>query len=501
MQELKMPLQKSLMAGLKPRDTYALNTSMLTRCVGMRVREAGLERVSAIHNPTGLSMSWPWPQIFKGREVTVVADRTTVYEKASGSWTLTAIATVSAGGAWHFADFGTYYILFNGVNMVVRTPSAVYNYTTPLVKTGCNYRERVLLGDMTDWWTTAWQTEITTWCEQNPSGLSLDFSTGGNTVFWGAIGGGDLFVWLTAPTATSLPIVGPLGAGYGYDADRPYYQDLLRRGDIGGRTMPWDGNVLRLLPLGRNVVVCGDNGMSALAPVDTDFGLAAELSNEIGLLGRGAVGGSEKDGIVFVGGDYALYLISPSLEMKRLGYEGFLSANLDSSAVVAFDTSEKEWYIGGPDGGYVLTKMGLSETVRPPSSVVRTNTGLYGTPTLVANASDRVLVEWDVFNMGMRGIKRVINVQIDYYGINNARLEMGCSTKVGEAPRYRTVSRDNGHGVFQVTLSGDQFVMRLTGDPLPEATVSDVIVRWTPDDKRFARGVIESGGDDAGIGA
>jgi hypothetical protein len=55
--------------------------------------------------------------------------------------------------------------------------------------------------------------------------------------------------------------------------------------------------------------------------------------------------------------------------------------------------------------------------------------------------------------------------------------------------------------VFQVTLSGDQFIMRLTGDPLPEATISDVAVRWTADDKRFARGVIESGGDDAGVSA
>jgi len=495
MQEFKLPLQKSLTAGLKPRDVYALNTSMLTRCVGMKVREAGLERVSAIHDPTGLTTSWPNPQMFKGREVTVVADQTHVYEKAEGSWALTEIATPSAGGAWHFADFGTFYMLFNGESMVVRTPATVYTYNTnPTIKTGCNYRERVMWGGLaSDFWTATWQALLTAETKLGyNSGMPLDFDMTGNMVFWGAIGGGDAMVWLIEPTASALPIVGPLGAGYGYDSDRPFYRDFLRRGDIGWRRMPWDGDVSCLRPVGKPVVVFGTNRVSGLNPVDTDFGLA-EISNEVGIIGRGAVAGDEKEGLVFVGSDSALYLLSPALELKRLGYEGFLSGNIDSGAVVCFDAYEKEWYIGGVSGGYVLTKKGLSETVRPPSSLYRTSAGLYGTPMLVSNEADRVLVEWDTFNMSMRGIKTVVNVQVDYYGINNMRVHVACGTKVGTTPRYRTSTRDNGSGVFFSGLSGNDFQMKITGDPTPEASISDVVVRWIPLDKRFARGIMEGG--------
>src|SRR5574343_1332113 len=75
---------------------------------------------SAVLSAAGVVLDWPFPQLFLGRSVALLATETAVFSVNLTTWALTAVslvspgggaATITAGGVWHFIDFHTTWIL------------------------------------------------------------------------------------------------------------------------------------------------------------------------------------------------------------------------------------------------------------------------------------------------------------------------------------------------------------------------------------------------------
>lgn len=502
MREYSVDLQ-SFLTGLS-REERSRNQPGLKKCLGLRPRQVpGSDAVELVrgeepHDPTDLTVSWPFPQIFKGHEHTLIADATAIYEvDIDKSWTRTTIASgLTRGGAWHFVDWGTFWILFNGQQFVVYNGSSATVYSTPKCQTGTNFRGRLIWGGFeSDFWSSAWRSEIASWLAKESTGLSLDLEMHNNTIMWGAIGGGDFTCWITDPTSSSYPIVGPLGSGSGYDSDRPFYQDMLRRGDVGWRRTPWQGYVRRILPLGDGFVVYGDNGMSGFTPFDTGFGMV-ELSNEIGVLGRSSVGGraygQKGDFHIVLGNDGHLYGIDEQFNLTRLGYKHHLT-ELTSGTTVSFDETFRETYICDTHRGFVLTSQGLAELGRVPTSLCRVDRQLIGPTKVPENSTDSIELETEPFRMGSGSLKMLRLLDVGHSHIGN--LQASASFRVDPNASFRALGwkRVSKTGGAFLNVMGIDFTVKVKGEPLNEqSSIEDLRARWQVGDNRNVRGLFDA---------
>jgi hypothetical protein len=147
MKEFSLPLTRHLANGLRPDDRTARNQRFLVQCQNIRLTKIGEETTPTTFTPItspfadgylagltpSITVSFPFPQIFKGSEVTLLADVEHLYYATEGTnWTIaaavtrdgyatTSAKTISAGSSWHFADFGRSWALFNGVSTVFKT--------------------------------------------------------------------------------------------------------------------------------------------------------------------------------------------------------------------------------------------------------------------------------------------------------------------------------------------------------------------------------------------
>ena len=163
----------------------------------------------------GVTIAHPFPQLFIGKEVTLLADETALFLVDMGDWTLTAISTfdyttpanaksiASGGGPWHFMDFGTTWILFNGATVVFKSDWDPSGKTlvdeTITTFTGCAFKGQGIMAGFNagDYWSTAW-TDFWNALPQSTaadSGWNLVIpAPGNNWVGWSSIGGGDLLL-------------------------------------------------------------------------------------------------------------------------------------------------------------------------------------------------------------------------------------------------------------------------------------------------------------------
>jgi hypothetical protein len=348
-----------------------------------------------------ITKTWPRPQLFRGKGVTLLADDDaifTVTESDSGNWTIAALTvydwttynfdtdsastdTITTGKSWQFLDLWEgCWMLFNGTGVIFKTgfSSKVFYQEAVTIKCGASYQDaRVFYGgfDASNTYAlTDWATYFNTFKGNLPDDFAAKTLSGGmaqNWVWWGSIGFGDMW-WLFD---RDFMVYGTLSSvnATGFSTDNPYWRNIWGMRHDGATPMPWTGSVLGLAQLGPHMMVYGSNGISALSPVDTSFGLGEikGLSGNVGVKAGGsakAAFGGDELGHCFVDETGDLNIIDQSLTVTNLERRHIFGAM--TAPLVSFDPQLREFWIGENDNMYTLTRTGgLSRAPMAPTTL------------------------------------------------------------------------------------------------------------------------------------
>ena len=280
-QELILPNPFS--KGLRPKPEFKYEPSFLSLAKNVYTTEAGAIESDKFTRSFSLNES---AQIFPTSLGIFVLTSTKLYSSTVGGALTELLTGLTAGGLWSCGDWGKYLVFTNGaVNLIRNITTGVFATDTgtifPLAKTLCQFRSRLVLGGPINYPVTG------NWT---------------NRVAVSDIGSKKL------ASSTNL--------------------DVVRQNLSANFTMSWSGQVLRVIPLGHpNIIVYGDNGISALVSVGQYFRLT-HLS-DIGIKEQGAVcsnGGSNgSTAHYFVDKAGYLCIITLDLAIKRLDYREYMS--------------------------------------------------------------------------------------------------------------------------------------------------------------------------------
>ncbi len=484
--------------------------------------------------------AWPFPQMFKGKKILLMAMNTALYTPAfdGTSWGQNDVsadeleikkalditsdftiptAAITHNALWHFVDFGDVWGLVRpnctifyskaksttgqGADVIVGQGDDDAVYVT--MRTACSFRGRSIAGgfDSAHFWSDDFKYIWKQWAAQQDIGVDFNFDdVDSNWVMWSNVGGGDL-LWVFRPDYAYNPSgilstypeqVNPL---------EPQLFERLKSNEWGMMPMPWSGNVEVVKPLGDGVMVYGSNGISLLRPTQTPintFGVVPIFDN-LGVHGRGAVGGSEREH-VFVDKKGAVWKIGTDYSPKLMYEEGMLFDTLGVISI-SHDPVENYYYLSrspdtAPTGSYVITRTGMAFVYQCISSVFRHTGGLlYGTTKdgTGATANDLVLTT-DIFDMGSRAIKNISNIEI---GGIMSQFNPGVTALV----QYRydahssftnsTPITISNEGIIPINVSGVDFKINITGTDHTKITSIDYIkVQFGLADRRHVRGTI-----------
>jgi hypothetical protein len=312
MREFTTTIQEELTRGLSPVTRTRL-AKYLTEAFNLRVAEEGLEPFEEVVDPfEGGGLGFPFPQLIRGDEITLLFDETSVAHVNEGvvPWTTTPITTVStsdgatpsaivSGGEWHFADLKTAWYAFNGETVVFRTgldsfhggATKTYAHSAVKISTGCYHKGRVVIGgfDPANFWNAEWQAIFNAWKADAPQGSNIAYNdVKRNYIFWGSIGGGDFPLWLFYPGTASYAV--DLGLSESSAIAR------LKRNEFGFMPLPFQGKVLAVKPIGDRLAVFGEDGMCLLKTYNNELasGYGLDYSTRVGIPDRSFVGGDDK---------------------------------------------------------------------------------------------------------------------------------------------------------------------------------------------------------------
>lgn len=474
----------ALVNGLRRDSRAPVNTLACETYRGLKATEFGaksfptLAEFDITSEPTA---SWPFPQLFKGKGVTLLCEETTIHlvDTSVDPWTLSAITTydvntpastksITAGGTWHFVDFHSTWFLFNDNCQVFQTgwqdSSKVFVQDTITIQCGCEFRGRMITGgfDTSDFWTSAWQTLWTTLVAEGFSTYGLSLSApGSNWVGWSNIGGGDLMNLFLSSVATA----DAEGVSGGYSDAVPRFLDQLQRLESGFMPMDFQGNIWRVKPLRDHVVVYGDQGISVITPYSQPvptFGLVESI-HKMGLRDKGLVGGT-LDEHLFVDAEGVCYKINNQLQVERLGYEEFFATwgALSTDPLISWDPDQREYLLSASSSQYALTPTGLSQSIARVESVAVNQDRVLGYHSLATSSAD-LTIEFLPTDFGSRNVKTVQEVQVSCVNTGANKL------KVGFKFRYRKSESFSDEGTFdldedgryRIMLSGVEFQFRL----------------------------------------
>ena len=439
-----------LQQGLRPDFRIGRNKGALTKCKNMKPSPGGLMGIPALTFPFSrtafYTLAWPFPQLIKGRGVTLLVGNDEIYYVNEGTdpWTYgnnspgytnkTAVALTALDGgaaaadeAWHFVDFGSgFWVLLNGSVCIMQTgahnvPSEitsdyannVYVWDTSTPQTGTQLYSKgiTLLGGFgstdTD---TQWD------------------ALGENVVVWGSPGMGDSLWHFMSSLMTA-------------DLEQWHLRVNLRNYAV----MPFKGQVKRMLPLGDDtVMVYGEDGVAALTwgPSTGSFGVKEILP--YGVQGRcAAQTDARNERHIWIDEEGCIWSIDRNLQPQRLDYSEWTNSMLSNQIVISYDPSEQDWWICDGTTCLVLTPFGMGESTQIPSSLVHADGALCGIFATGAGETTMQLI-FDTFDMATREIKRMNHIHFGMTDVTSAtatarmKYNMGTTWKTGSATRFNT---------------------------------------------------------------
>jgi len=498
---------EALRNGIAPTEDIPRNAPFLRAATNFRCGSNGLKAVDPVEQwPTdgllsgqGIAKSWPFPQLFRGREASYVMTGTGLWEfdewaagltqktpkdADDGGWDSDSPSngSIPAGGPWHFIDFGGSVFFLNGSCIVWKTGHDA-NYwvcTDVTINTGCSHKDgRALFGgfNASDYWSSAWQSFWDNYDGNLPdevkSYLDLTAGAGSNWVWWSSIGGGDLLWWFSKDLmiyGTREYIGSSPAVASGYNADNPFLFELIKRNQCGARPMPWQGSIRRILPLGQAVVVYGTEGIAILGAYSEPVATMGLLKSEpVGIAGQGAVAGDDS-GHVFLSNAGELWRIEPDFRIHKLDYGHVFSAYPSSTPVVSYDAYNREFSICvGTAPAYILSEYGLTCGHQKPTNIqIAPDIGALSGPGNVGvllpyTGSTLTLQTWE-FDGGESGIWALEKVKISGRNLpSDLALQVRYKVDQGSSWHITSSMSFDSRGEVAPKVSGTSFEIKITG--------------------------------------
>jgi len=432
MREVTKILQ--LKKGLRRDYRFRRNSDELYELFNAEVTENGVTKLVAIENALSVGvisaaaaeLEWPFPQIIRGNKYSFLCGKTRVDLIQESDWTTLEVPTynamakdteksISIGGVWQLCDFHDSWLLTNGVSTVFHTkdifnePDKVYVQDSIPVNACCAFRGRAVLAgfDSDNFWNNAWRRFFEDWGNRKGLNIPTYEPLGENFVWWSTVGGGDM-LWLFD---TNLLLGGKID-GTEYSYDKPLIFDYWQRNESGFMPMNWRGAVYQVRPLGKGLMVYGQNGMTFLFPTTEPFSTLGrqDIFNQIGLASRGAVSGNESNHVC-VDGSGVIWRITEK-GPEKLGYQEYMVPLLGTEIIVSYTEENNTFYIGGSDRTFKLTQFGLSKLDQIITSVFVAEGETKGFCNIVGDNDSEVRIVTDTLDFGVRGEKTVTQINI-----------------------------------------------------------------------------------------
>lgn len=506
--EFTLDITPQLQAGLRRFERQRTRQAGLVELKNLRPKSYGLEPIVPVTDyfTSSPTISWPWPQLFRGELKNYLFFETSVEEvteSAGPTATRVAINTfdqtnaaasknIVAGGVWHFVDLKDAFYAFNG-SCVVFDPgieklhglaNKVYVQDTVSIETGCHHQGRVVFGgfDSSNIWSN-WSSILAAWDTAETDVTTPRDDVGENYVMWSSIGGGDFPLWLFYP----------VNANYTYDLDKSADRilDLLRRNELGWMPMPFSGKVLRVAPLGKHVIVYGEDGIAAMTAFTPNlgyrmpptYGRASLLPLGVASRGSVAVG---KTRHVFLTSQGELYTITPDLQLQRLGYKEYFSPLLSEKHNFFPNESEEEFYLSGQTDQYILTSTGLCKHTQTVTSAYLVEDTLVGPSETITDDDGFILTL--PFDLERPGRKRITS--IDLYGHIVGQVEVSIEYKRVQGDSFTRLGfqRVNPHGSTRLQATGVEFRIAVRASTYSNLKLDGLRVTYQLVDRRFVRG-------------
>jgi hypothetical protein len=438
--EFEWPFEEGLRKGLRIEEFSPAREQQLVECWNLRPRQTGLLPVVDITNPFAQSISWPFPQVLVGRNFRLLADQSTIYT-CDDSWVTTAMLTgLVVGDCWDWAEFGDFILMTNGEQMVQRNGSTgvwssfVSSGNIPGMKTLCNYRGQIVGGNIT----TAWH------------------NCGSNYVVWSDIGSADFTPGI--------------------------------KNEAGYTIMPFNGEVLRVLPLGEHVIVYCENGIVIMKPAQQYFASAELLP--VGIPSKGAVVGNDQ-GHLFVDYNGELWMIKPGPKVQKLGYQEFISTLDASKLMISHNSGEDEYYISDGSYTFIMTPSGLCQTYQLPTSLAFVDGQLIGVSSNGSDSEGRIVT--DLVDFGIRSFKTVSVLEIGGFSSAGFRACVDWRSNNTGAFQRSIWLVSNPTGFVTPVVTAHDFRLCVKSSSYNDMELRYVIARVKNVDRRAMRGVPVSG--------
>lgn len=512
---------ESLSKGLRSDSRNRLNKPGLLACMNMKpVKDEGLVYHEDIDNLfPSVTFDFPFPQVFKGKGETLLANRTSLYQVGQGL-ALSAITTydvynptqtmaIPEGGQWDFIDHGTTWMLTNGECCVFKTRKSglfratekVYVQKDVRFNSGTHHRGRAVIGGFNEkfFWNTAWEAIWATWEATMPGGLSVsDRGLKGNYVLWSTIGG-DL-IWLTMPSLARTGLV-PFTAGgtdTGFDTGNftnQMFLDQLKRNELGWMPMPFQGDVIRIEELGKDLIVYGTDGIAVLNPVGDPYPTyGCELLSGVGLAQPGALidGGSYHK---YIGADGCLWKISRGYtisgwEAVSLGFYEFFHDSLKDDWAGSSDDSLGEGYLSTKQQTFIVTEEGVGQTHQIITSGMFHEDEFKGIVSSNGNTEQKIVL--DSVDFGLGGIKLLQAVELGLSDYSEVIVAVATRFSKKGPWLFSDWVPINDEGWAVVNTSGIEFRLMIKGKPGQRLAPAYTNYRWNVTDKRNIRGIYAS---------
>lgn len=359
MREFPFNLNSEMRQGLRVSDELIDNQYGVTSCVNWRPDSLGLvphrfptlAPSSAILTGAGITVSWPFPQLFIGKNVWLLATETSLYYVNQTTYALTLVVTYDAynrdtikaitasGGQWHFGDFGGGWFLANQTNLIFSTKidsafgysDRVYVANTPTAKTCTAHYGRLILGglDNSNFWNQEWEVYFDSRPDLFGGFISM-LEVNQQFVWWSGIA--DMTpLFLLYP---QLFIDGILEDGEVYSESKPFIIEVLEKNSMGLMPMDSEGEVLKVLDVGNMVAVFTEDMVydmtHYLDPTPT-YGL--DVISPVGIKGRNAAARFKNSFLFIDNEDYLC--VGGHDQFKRIGYQEYMS-QLDADASITY---------------------------------------------------------------------------------------------------------------------------------------------------------------------
>jgi hypothetical protein len=232
MRKFPKSFDEFLVQGLRSDHRNQLNVPGLFKCLNAKpVIANGIkslvpyEPLSVLPLITDIEFVFPFPQIFKGTEVTILADKTAIYSVNNQTGLLTQFTvldartgvarTIPEGSSWQFADMHNYWLLNNGKCTIFQRAQSIAHVVNPVVycedmisieAVGTFNAQEILGGfDPNNFWDEEWQNLFRTWAQNFPDTFDLTPKIWSNFIFWSTIGE-SLLPWLISVTEAPITL-------------------------------------------------------------------------------------------------------------------------------------------------------------------------------------------------------------------------------------------------------------------------------------------------------